>query len=53
MNTPILNKPARYRWAALQMCDRAAGHHLNGDRKRAHRCLLAARRLNQRAFRAA
>jgi hypothetical protein len=50
MTTPILNRPARYRWAALKMCERCAAHVARGNRKRADYCLRAARRLNQLAF---
>lgn len=51
--TPVLNKPARYRWAALQMIKRANEHYWNGRENRAWRCIFAARRLNDLAFRAA
>lgn len=47
------SKPARYRWAALQMCDRCAAHVFDRNYKRADLCLLAARRLNALAYRAA
>lgn len=47
------SKPARYRFAALQLCERCAAHALRRDYKRADRCLRAARRLNLRAFRVA
>ena len=49
---PIANKPARYRYAALQMCDRVGAYVLRRDFKRADRCLRAARRLNHLAYQA-
>lgn len=47
------SKPARYRFAALRLCERVAGYVARRDYPRANRALRAARRLNQLAYRAA